>query len=185
MESGDVQISRASGSCIFPANFTLVAAMNPCPCGFYGSQQRECRCTQFQIQKYRNKISGPLLDRIDIHLDVAALSPQELNSNALSESTEGIRQRVDKARQKQIERYASAKSNSEIKSDQLRLFCHLNSSARKFLEDSIYKLQLSARAYDRILRIARSIADLEGEEEIQFHHLAEAIQYRSLDRKLW
>ena len=185
MESGDVEISRASGSCRFPADFTLLAAMNPCPCGFFGSSQKECRCTSMQIQRYRNRISGPLLDRIDLHLEVNPLSQQELMNKANGESSESIRERVEKARALQYQRFGESRTNASLNAKELQELCELDSGSRALLEQAISSLDLSARAYDRILRVSRTIADLEASTSIQAQHIAEAIQYRTLDRKLW
>ena len=185
MESGDVEISRASGSCRFPADFTLLAAMNPCPCGFFGSHSHECRCTSTQIQRYRNKISGPLLDRIDLHLEVNPLSQQELMNKANGETSESIRERVEKARALQYQRFGESRTNASLNAKELQELCELDSGSRALLEQAISSLDLSARAYDRILRVSRTIADLEASTAIQAQHIAEAIQYRTLDRKLW
>ncbi|MDD7986251.1 YifB family Mg chelatase-like AAA ATPase [Lentisphaera marina] len=185
MESGDVEISRANGSCRFPADFTLISAMNPCPCGFFGSSQKECRCTSMQIQRYRNKISGPLLDRIDLHLEVNPLSQEELMKKAEGESSASIRERVEQARELQHKRFGDSRTNASLNAKELQELCELDSGSRELLQNAISSLDLSARAYDRILRVSRTIADLEASEAIQAEHIAEAIQYRSLDRKLW
>jgi magnesium chelatase family protein len=185
MESGDVEISRASGSCRFPANFTLIAAMNPCPCGFFGSSQKECRCNSMQIQRYRNRISGPLLDRIDLHLEVNPLSQDELMNKAEGESSASIRERVEQARLLQYKRFGDSRTNASLNAKELQELCELDSGSRELLQQAISSLDLSARAYDRILRVSRTIADLEASKAIEAEHIAEAIQYRSLDRKLW
>ncbi|WDE97501.1 YifB family Mg chelatase-like AAA ATPase [Lentisphaera profundi] len=185
MESGDVQISRASGTCRFPADFTLIAAMNPCPCGFWGSSQKECRCNSMQIQRYRNRISGPLLDRIDLHLEINPLSQEELMTKANGESSLLIRERVEKARALQHQRFGNSRTNSSLNTKELEDVCELDQTSRQLLQQAINSLDLSARAYDRILRVSRTIADLEASESIQAEHIGEAIQYRSLDRKLW
>jgi magnesium chelatase family protein len=187
LEDGKITVSRAAGSITFPARFMLIAAMNPCPCGHYGSLQRECRCNQAQVQRYRAKISGPLLDRIDIHVEVAALSEGELINSPESESTASINQRVLQARRLQYRRYhhAGIHSNAQIGPKQLQRYCQLDRSSETVLRHSIRELQLSARAYDRILRVARTIADLESADGIREEHIFEAINYRSLDRRLW
>ena len=186
LESGEVTISRASGTATFPADFMLLAAMNPCPCGHYGSTQRECRCSSTQIMRYRSKISGPLLDRIDIHLEVTPLTDQELLNKAEGEKSEDIRERVEQAREIQKKRFSCGfTTNALMGPKQIEEFCDTEKSAVNLLRTAINDLNLSARAYDRILRLARTIADLEGEGNILTHHVAEAIQYRTLDRKLW
>lgn len=186
LESGEVTISRASGTATFPADFMLLAAMNPCPCGHFGSTQRECRCSSTQIMRYRSKISGPLLDRIDIHLEVTPLTDQELLNKAEGEKSEDIRNRVEQAREIQKKRFSCGfTTNALMGPKQIEEFCDTEKSAVNLLRTAINDLNLSARAYDRILRLARTIADLEGEGNILTHHVAEAIQYRTLDRKLW
>ena len=183
MESGQVTISRASGTCTFPANFMLIAAMNPCPCGFYGSVQRECRCSSMQVQKYRSRISGPLLDRIDIHLETRPLSEAELSSPANAENSASIQKRVEAARLIQQKRFNSPRTNDSLQPGELQIHCKLDSTGQSLLSQAVNSLDLSARAYDRILRVA--IADLEGETHILPEHIGEAVQYRALDRKLW
>ena len=186
LESGDVTISRAAGTATFPAEFMLLAAMNPCPCGHFGSVQRECRCSSTQIMRYRSKISGPLLDRIDIHLEVAPLSDKEMLNKANGERSEDIRSRVEGARAIQRKRFdCSFSTNASMGPNQIQEHCELEVGASNLLQTAINDLNLSARAYDRILRLARTIADLEEEVNILTHHVAEAIQYRTLDRKLW
>ena len=186
LESGEVTISRASGTATFPSEFMLLAAMNPCPCGHFGSIQRECRCSSTQIMRYRSKISGPLLDRIDIHLEVTPLSEEELLGKADGEPSEQVRSRVEDARAIQRERFGSGvETNSTMSPQQLQNHCKTDQGASTLLRTAINDLNLSARAYDRILRLARTIADLEKESDILTHHVAEAIQYRTLDRKLW
>jgi len=187
MENGNVTISRASGSFTFPANFMLVAAMNPCPCGYFGSSTRECRCSTHNIQKYRNRISGPLLDRIDIHIEVGALNENELLNSPTGDSSAVIRMRVLKAKQIQYERFKNTNcySNSDMDSKFIQNYCKLNAETYALLKSSIQELQLSARAFDRILRVSRTIADLSGSENIEIDHVCEAVQYRSLDRRLW
>lgn len=185
LEDGHVTISRASMSLTYPARFMLVAAMNPCPCGFYGSTKHTCSCTHLQMQKYRSRISGPLLDRIDIHVEVPALNYKELASINPGESSEEIRRRVNMARRRQKERFGgkSIHCNAQMNSRLIKKFCALDTESHKLLEVAVNRLGLSARAYNRILKIARTIADLEGESSISPVHISEAIQYRSLDRK--
>ncbi|HJO93301.1 MAG TPA: YifB family Mg chelatase-like AAA ATPase [Victivallales bacterium] len=187
LENGDVTISRAAGSFTFPANFMLVAAMNPCPCGHFGSTQRECRCSSFNIQKYRNKISGPLLDRIDIHIELNPLSANELLTKFEAEPSNNIRKRVETARNIQTKRFEKKKifSNSQMSTADLKKYCSLDTETSNYLRHSIKELQLSARAFDRILRVARTIADLDRKENIELLHISESIQYRALDKKLW
>jgi len=188
LEDGVVAIARASTSLIYPAKFMLAAAMNPCPCGFYGDPQRECTCTPFQVQKYRAKISGPLLDRIDMHIEVPPVKYQQLAGDMGGESSLTIRTRVQKARDIQKERFKKFRAvycNAHMEAKHIRKYCILEGEAEKLLKDAIERLGLSGRAYDRILKVSRTIADLEAEEKIGSHHVAEAIQYRSLDRNLW
>ena len=188
LEDGVVTIARASTSLTYPAKFMLAAAMNPCPCGFYGDPQRECTCTPFQVQKYRAKISGPLLDRIDMHIEVPPVKYQQLAGDTGGESSFTIRTRVQKARDIQKERFRKFRAvycNAHMETKHTRKYCILEREAEKLLKDAIERLGLSGRAYDRILKVSRTIADLEAEEKIGSHHVAEAIQYRSLDRNLW
>lgn len=188
IEDGVVTIVRVSTALTYPAKFMLAAAMNPCPCGFYGDSQRECICTPFQIQKYRARISGPLLDRIDMHIEVPPVKYQELTVDTGGESSLTIRTRVQRARDIQKERFKKFKSvycNAHMEAKYIRKYCILEKEAEKLLKNAIERLGLSARAYDRILKVSRTIADLEAKEEISSHHIAEAIQYRSLDRNLW
>lgn len=188
LENGYVTISRALLSLTYPASFMLVAAMNPCPCGYATDPHNKCTCTQQQIQKYMARISGPLLDRIDIHIEVPAVKFAELSSKAPGESSENIRERVQLARARQTERFRGIKSvfaNAHMESRLIKRFCTIDSSCEDLLRNAINKLGLSARAYDRILKVARSIADLSDSEQIRPEHIGEAIQYRSLDRHLW
>lgn len=186
VEDGVVTISRATMSLTFPCRFMMIAAMNPCPCGYFGSSTRECKCTPIQIQRYVNKISGPLLDRIDIHIEVPALKFKELNGDNADNST-SIRTRVIKARELQTKRFASESihANAQMNSRLLQQHCQISSSSKTMVEHALNRLGLSARAYDRILKVSRTIADLEDSPTIENHHLAEAIQYRSLDRNYW
>ena len=186
MEDGQVTIARAATSITYPARFMTVAAMNPCPCGFYGDTRRQCQCTFLQIQRYRSKISGPLLDRLDIHVEVPAVQYQDLAQEAGGESSESIKKRVNGARLVQQERFRRHKiyCNAQMPPRLLRRFCQLDGDSQRLLEAAIDKLGLSARAYNRILKIARTIADLAGVETLTSSHIAESIQYRSLDRTL-
>jgi magnesium chelatase family protein len=183
LEEGRVVISRASGTMTFPANFMLVAAMNPCPCGFYGDPKRECRCSPTMITKYRNKISGPLLDRIDIHVEVPAVKYKEMAGDSTGEVSEKIRARVEYARVIQRERFGH--TNARIAPKEIKEHCRLDDECAELLKMAMTELSLSARAYDRILKVSRTIADLDRSERIQSPHISEAIQYRSLDRQLW
>ena len=183
MEDQVIRLSRARFAVEYPARFMLVAAMNPCPCGYYNHPEKECVCTPGMVHRYLSKISGPLLDRIDIHCEVAPVQFQHLNSKTKSESSTSIKTRVVQAHQIQFNR--QSKSNSLLTSAELRLYCSIDTSGIQLLKTAMERLGLSARAYDRILKLARTIADLEGQSSIQTHHLAEAIQYRSLDRSGW
>jgi len=187
LEDGRVTISRAAMSLTFPSRFMLAAAMNPCPCGHYNDPTRECKCTPQQVQRYVSKISGPLLDRIDIHIDVPAVKFKELASDTPSESSAEIRDRVIKARIIQRERLQGEKifSNSEMSPRLIRKYCAIDSESKSLLEQVISRLGLSARAYDRILKVSRTLADLEEKEKIETTHVSEAIQYRTLDRNFW
>lgn len=187
LEDRFVTISRLNSTVTYPCNFMFVASMNPCPCGYFGSSDKECSCNQSQIQKYINKISGPLLDRIDIHIEVESVKYDKLESNSLSESSEIVGKRVNIARSLQLERYKdySIFSNSELTPKLINKHCHLSSESKKILRNAFDNLGLSVRAYNRILKVARTIADLDNSKNIQTCHLAEAIQYRTLDRKYW
>jgi magnesium chelatase family protein len=186
LEEGWVRISRISKMITFPSSFCLVAAMNPCPCGFFGNNMnhRVCRCSPRQILKYRAKISGPLADRIDIHIEVSVLKPSEIIQPQEFETSGDIKQRVNQARKRQLERFAHTNIyfNSRMNHKQIKKFCQLSDSAKELLRQAINELGFSARAYDKILKISRTIADLAQEDEIRAEHIAEAIQYRSLDR---
>jgi magnesium chelatase family protein len=188
MEDKQVTISRAASSLTFPANFTLVASMNPCPCGYFGSQ-RECKCSPMQIQRYVGKISGPLMDRIDIHIDVPAVKFGELRGRGVAsgDTSDVIRERVMRAREVQITRLGSDGifSNSAMTPKQIRTYCTLDADCEALLEKAMLRQGLSARAHDRILKVARTIADLDASENIQPNHISEAINYRSLDRNYW
>ena len=187
LEDGSVTISRALNSLTYPARFTLVAAMNPCPCGYVGDKLKECTCTPNRIQQYRTKISGPLLDRIDIHVEVPRLAKQELISIKNTEPSAEIRTRVQKARDQQRARFsdhAAITCNTHMRPEQVKRFCKLTDSAKEFLEKAIDNLGLSARSYDRVLKVSRTIADLRESDIIDLADLAEAVQYRSLDRNM-
>jgi len=187
LENGAVSVCRAAGSFNFPSRFILVAAMNPCPCGHYGDQRRVCRCTPPQVQKYRAKISGPLLDRIDLHVEVGSLEENELVSAPTGEPSAKIRDRVIGARAAQRARFKDAKlhSNSQMEPAHLQKFCAIDRKSETLLRHAIREFNLSARAYDRILRVARTIADLAFAETIAEQHIFEAINYRALDKRLW
>jgi len=184
LEDGQVTISRAIMSLTFPARFMLVAAMNPCPCGYFSDPLKECTCTPTQIQRYRSHISGPLLDRIDLHVDVPAVKYKELGTETSGEPSEIIRERVTAARKIMGQRLAQTElyTNAQMENVHLRQFCQLGSESQKLIETAMERLGLSARAYTRIIKLARTIADLEGATDIASHHLSEAIGYRSLDR---
>jgi magnesium chelatase family protein len=188
MEDGHVTISRASMSLTYPAQFMLAGAMNPCPCGYHGDNTHDCNCTPVQIQKYMSKISGPLLDRIDIHIEVPAVKFKDLAAEPSGEESDVVRLRVNNARKVQLERYKSEKKifcNAHMESRDIQRYCPIDDQSKGLLKLAITKLGLSARAYDRIIKVARTIADLEAAPNITSSHISEAIQYRSLDRNLW
>lgn len=187
LEDGDVTISRAAGSLTFPSRCMLIAALNPCPCGYFGDLKRECRCSPLQIEKYRRRISGPLLDRIDLHVEVPLIEYRELRGGDRGEDSETIRNRVIAARERQAHRYRDFQDfhvNANIPSRLMDRVCAIDKESETQLEMAMTSLNFSARAHDRILKVARTLADLEDQEKIQLHHLLEAIQYRNLDRKL-
>jgi magnesium chelatase family protein len=188
MEDGEVTISRSMVSLTYPSQFMLAGAMNPCPCGYFGDDNHDCTCNPAQIQKYMSKVSGPLMDRIDIHIEVPAVKFKELTADPTGEKSDVIRGRVNQARQVQIDRFKSDPTmfcNAHMESKDLQKYCPLETKSTELLRMAITKLGLSARAYDRIIKVARTIADIECEENIQSSHISEAIQYRSLDRNLW
>ena len=182
MEDKQVTISRAQGSLTFPANFQLIAAMNPCPCGYFSDPERACTCSHQTVTRYQKRISGPMLDRIDIHIEVPRVDFEKLSDNRRGESSEEIRVRVDAARKKQRARFAGLNNgvmtNADMRVAEVRQFCELDIEGQTLIKAAMTQLQLSARAYHRILKLARTIADLAGEENIQPTHLAEALQYR-------
>lgn len=188
LEDGYVTISRAAGKFTFPSRFSLVAAMNPCPCGYLGDPTRECRCSPNQIEKYRQRISGPLLDRIDLHVDVPTVNYKELRSESGGEPSATIRERVEEARRIQLQRFATettVNTNADMGSRLVARHCWLDKRSERTLEQAMESLHFSARAHDRILKVARTLADLEGSLDIREVHVMEAIQYRTLDRNLW
>lgn len=187
LEDRQITISRVNGTFTYPANFMFTASMNPCPCGYFGSKEKECTCSPTSISRYIGKISGPLLDRIDICIEVSPVKYDKLESSEEIESSKVIKERVDKARKIQLERYKKHKilSNSELTPKLIEQYCKLDKAGKKILENAFDKLKLSARAYTRILKVARTIADLDESENITVMHIAEAIQYRSIDRKYW
>lgn len=187
LEDRIVTISRVNASLTYPANFMFAASMNPCPCGYYGSKEKECTCSTQAITRYMGKISGPLLDRIDICVEVSPVKYEKLDNDEKVETSETIKARVNKARQIQLERYKNIGiySNSELTPKLIDEHCKLDDKGKKILENAFNKLKLSARAYGRILKVARTIADLEESKNIEVKHIAEAIQYRALDRKYW
>lgn len=181
MESGHICISRASAQVNYPANFQLVAAMNPCPCGFYGEDSDRCNCSSAQVKRYRDKISGPLLDRIDLHVKVDSLTVEEIQSKSPGEASEIVRQRVSEIRMQQITRQKAC--NAQLDGKEISSYCQLTNSEKSLLAHAMRKLNLSARSYDRILKVARTIADMEKSENIQCTHISEALTYRNFDRQ--
>ena len=187
LEDGVVTITRASAKTTYPADFMLVAAMNPCPCGNFGSKTKECRCTPMQIERYRNRISSPLLDRLDIHVEMNEVNYSDLTSSAKGESSESIRERVCAARKLQMERYAAdgIMYNSQLNTPLMRKYCRMTDDAERILHSAYDKLRLSARAYTRVIKVSRTIADIAGDAVIDKQHVLEAVQYRGLDDKYW
>lgn len=188
LEERKVTISRARISIDYPSNFMLIASMNPCPCGYYNHPDKECVCPAGSVQRYLNRVSGPLLDRIDLHVEVTPVTFDQMTEDRKSESSQLIRERVINAREKQYERFAESKtvfSNAMMPSQMVKEICQINEAGKSLLRKAMEKLGLSARAYDRILKVSRTIADLSNSDNIRIEHLAEAIQYRSLDREGW
>jgi len=188
LEDGHVTVSRAAGTITFPSEFMLVAAMNPCPCGYFGDLKRECRCSAVQVQRYRQRISGPLLDRIDLHIDVPSVDYREIASERAEEASTAIRDRIGQARERQQARFRKDNKttcNARMSSRAIRQHCKLDNDSQDLIRNAMTSLSLSARAYDRILKVARTIADLAGTEVIGPEHVSEAIQYRTFDRTLW
>lgn len=187
LEDRIVTVARIAQVVEYPADFTLISSMNPCPCGYYGSKTHECKCTMAQIHNYLNKLSGPLMDRIDLQIEVDAITYDDLKQETVEETSAVIKERVTKARQIQTERFKNSKihNNSAMNSAMVKKYCKLDSKSEQVLQNAFEKLKLTARAHDRILKVARTIADLEGSVDIQLSHLIEAINYRSLDRKYW
>jgi magnesium chelatase family protein len=182
-----VTISRALNSTTFPANFMLIAALNPCPCGYRNDPRRECHCTIPQIERYMGKISGPLLDRIDIHIEVPSVPYKELSDERSGTSSEEMRAQVVHARAVQHKRFAQSRTrhNAQMTTRQIRQYCPLEDESQNILKTSVNDMGLSARAHDKILRVARTIADLDSSDAIRSHHIHEAINYRMLDRQMW
>jgi magnesium chelatase family protein len=187
LEDKVVTISRALSSTTFPADFMLVAALNPCPCGYRNDPRRDCHCSPVQIEKYMSKISGPLLDRIDIHIEVPAVPFTELSSGTPGTSSAEMRKHVEAARAIQRERFTRGKTryNAQMSSRQIRQHCKLDEPCAALMRDSVHEMGLSARAHDKVLRVARTIADLDSSPEIRPQHLHEAVNYRMLDRQMW
>ncbi len=187
LEDGCVTISRVNGTVTYPSNFMMVSSINPCPCGFFGDESDRCTCTASQIKNYLGKISGPLMDRIDLQVEVKPLKFQDMSDKAVSESSETIKKRVNNARLIQLERYKGQGifSNSQLKPKHMSVYCKIGSKERDLLREAFDKFNLSARAYNRILKVARTIADLEGSRDLNINHIAEAIQHRTLDKKYY
>ena len=188
LEDGKVTVSRAAGSVTFPSEFMLVAAMNPCPCGYFGDLKRECRCGPLQVQRYRQRISGPLLDRIDLHIEVPAVEYRDVASQRVEEASAAVRERIMRGRQLQQERFcddARVNSNARMATRHIKQYCKLSEESQELVRVAMTELHLSARAYDRILKVSRTIADLDGKNDISPEHVSEAIQYRTFDRTLW
>ena len=185
LEDECVTISRVSGTITYPAKFILVSSINPCPCGFYGDESGRCTCSPIQIKNYLGKISGPLMDRIDLHIEVPSVNFNDISGSSKGESSSSIKSRINKARKLQLQRYEGEGIyfNSQLKPKQMTVYCSIGKKEKELLKSAFDRFNLSARAYNRILKVARTIADLEGSEDIKLDHLAEAIQHRSLDRK--
>jgi magnesium chelatase family protein len=185
LEDGYVTISRTRQSVLFPAQFTLVASTNPCPCGYFGDSLQQCTCSPRQREQYWAKLSGPLMDRIDLQVAVNRLKPEEITRQPLGEESAKVRVRVEEARSRSHHRFKAEpnlRCNAQMQSSHLRQWCQLDDASRNLLEAAIRKLGLSARASDRILKVSRTIADLAGDDDLKTHHVAEAIQYRTIDR---
>ena len=187
MEDGVINITRVAGTVSYACSFMLVCAMNPCPCGFYGHPTKDCTCSHGAASRYLNRVSGPLLDRLDIHIEVPPVDYDDLSAKTKSESSAEIKKRVDAARQIQRERFKGTATtcNAKMTPAQTREFCVVTDKANELLKNAFDRLGLSARAYDKILRVARTVADLDGSEKIDVQHISRAIQFRSLDRKFW
>ena len=187
LEDGKVTIARAAVALTFPARFMLVAAMNPCPCGYSGDLMRQCTCHPNQVNRYRGKISGPIMDRIDLHIEVPAVKYEEMRSAAPAEQSAAVRERVNEGRKAQLARFSGEGiySNAQMKPRHIKKYCQLDATGQDLLEQAIRRLGLSARAFHRILKVSRTIADLDRQPNIAPHHVLEAIQYRSLDRKMF
>lgn len=185
LEDGEVTISRVNSTLTYPSNFVLIASMNPCPCGYYGTDDNKCHCSEQMISRYVGQISGPLLDRIDLHIEVKPVEYKKISSDEQCETSAQIKSRVNKARKIQLERYKELNiySNSELTPSLINKYCKLDTNSKELLRKAFEKLGLSGRAYGRILKVARTIADLDDSENIKQTHIAEAIQYRSLDRR--
>ena len=187
MEDGFVTITRVSAQSTYPSSFMLICSMNPCPCGNYGSRTQACRCSQAEIRRYLNRVSGPLLDRIDLHIEIESVPPERISDDTLEESSAAVRARVEKARAVQRERYRGRgiSCNARLDARSITEFCRMKPDAQKMLMKACETMKLSNRSFTRILKVARTIADMGESEVIQLNHVAEAVQYRMLDNKYW